>query len=168
MLAQPTPQSTAIPVTSYVVSGTVLTGGMPVSHNVTFQPADLLQPLAVGTPVVSVVKQDDSICATSDPGVEEGDAGRGFVGPCKTFLVATSEDGTLVATATWTNKDMPMTVLTSSRGICCWSPLALHVAVTAGSTIELSVSIHASEMLPPETTGSFELVTRLERSGPTR
>jgi len=76
--------------------------------------------------------------------------------------VTIPRDGTLVSTATWPGKDMFMTVLTASRGTCCSSPLTLRVPVTAGSTVEVSVSIHAADTLPAGTTAPFELTTTLE------
>jgi len=57
---------------------------------------------------------------------------------------------------------MFMTVLTASRGTCCSSPLTLRVPVIAGSTVEVSVSIHAADTLPAGTTAPFELTTTLE------
>ncbi len=137
-----------------------------VIHNVTLEPGNVPQPLAIGASVGSVVKLDDTICMTSDPGVEDGDGGLGLVGPCKTFLLTIPQDGRLVATARWLGKDMYMTVLTPSHGKCCSSPLTLTFPVTTGSKVELGVSIHASDMLPLGATAPFELTTTLEPSAP--
>jgi hypothetical protein len=132
-----------------------------ITRNLTLQPSDDPPMLPIGMKVTSVVKLDDTICATSDPGVEEGDAGRGLVGPCRLFKLTIPQDGTLVANVTWSDK-MYMTVLTPSRGKCCNSPLTLRIGVVAGSTIELGVGIHASELLPRDATAPFDLETAFE------
>ncbi len=136
-----------------------------VSRSVTLLPGNSPPPLAIGARVASVVKLDDMICATSDPGTEDGEGGLGLVGPCKTFLLTVPKDGDLVATATWPGKDMYMTVLTASHGRCCSSPLTLRFPVTAGSMVELAVSLHASDLLPLGATAPFELTTTLEQGG---
>ena len=120
-------------------------------------------PLAIGVTVASAVKRNDPTCATADPGVEDGDAGLGLAGPCRTFRLIVPRDGTLVATASWPGRDMFMSVLTPARGTCCSSPLTLRVPVTAGSLVELGVNIHAAENWSVDTSAPFELTTTLDK-----
>ena len=133
-----------------------------VSRDVNLQPGDLPASIAIGATVTSAVRLDDTICATSDPGLEDGEGGLGLVGPCKTYLLNIPRDGTLAATATWPGSGMYMTVITALHGKCCSSPLTLRFPVTAGSAIELGVSIHGSDMLSLGTTAPFELTVRLD------
>ena len=119
-------------------------------------------PLAIGVTVASAVKRDDPTCATFDPGVEDGDAGLGLAGPCRTFRLIVPRDGTLVATASWPAANMFMSVLTPARGACCSSPLTLRVPVTAGSMVEVGVNIHAAGTLAVDTSAPFELTTTLD------
>src|SRR5262245_30079749 len=127
------------------------------------QAGDAPRPLAFETIVSSTVALDDTICATSDPGVEDGDGGLGLVGPCKTYLLNIPQGGTLAATVTWPAASMSMTLVTALHGKCCSSPLTIRFPVSAGSSVELGVSIHASDMLPLGTTAPFELKVSLER-----
>ena len=150
-------QLTAVPGAIAVAAPTVIT------QPVTAQPGNAPTPLAFGETVSGLVTLNDPLCATSDAGVEDGDAGLGLVGPCKTFLLHVPEDGTLVATATWQAKNMYMALETALHGSCCSSPLMLRFRVTAGSTIELGVSIHASDLLPPGTMAPFSLIVALDR-----
>lgn len=127
------------------------------------QPGDPPHPLAFETKESSSVALDDTICATSDPGVENGEGGLGLVGPCKTYLLDVPQDATLVATATWPAPTMYMTLVTALHGQCCSSPLTIRFPVSAGSIVELGVSIHASDMLPLGTSAPFDLKVSLER-----
>jgi Carboxypeptidase regulatory-like domain len=147
----------------YKTQVTSLVVDSDLNRVVTLQPGDAPVPLAFGKSVSSTVWLDDTICATSDPGVEDGDGGLGLVGPCKTFLLNVPQDGILVATATWPAPNMYLTMVTNLHGKCCSSPLTLRFPVTAGSAIELGISIHASDMLPLGTTAPFELTVMLER-----
>jgi hypothetical protein len=119
-------------------------------------------PLAIGVTVAGVVMRDDATCATSDPDVENGAAGLGLLGPCRTFRLIIPRAGTLVATAAWPGSNLFMSVLTPGRGACCSSPLTLRVPVTAGSMVEVGVNIHGAGPAPIVASAPFELTTTLE------
>jgi hypothetical protein len=57
---------------------------------------------------------------------------------------------------------MYMTLVTALHGKCCSSPLTLRIPVTAGTPIELGVSIHASDTVPLGATAPFELVVTFD------
>lgn len=117
------------------------------------------QPVQVGVAIPAVVTGTDAICTTSDPGVEDGDAGLGLVGPCKTFAIPIVADGVLEATVTWSDTNVYLTALTRTHGVCCSSPLTWRSRVARGDTVILGVGLHAPQ--DASAAASFILVTRL-------
>jgi hypothetical protein len=103
------------------------------------------EPLPIGSTISSIVTGNDPYCTTSDPHIEDGDGGLGLLGPCKTFVVTSSQTEGIEATVTWSNPSVYLTLLTPTSGVCCSSPLVLRLSVKAGSPTILGVGLHAPQ-----------------------